>query len=338
MTVNVAARPLPERATIVVLRALPGLGDWLCAVPTMRALRAARPDARIHLVALEPTRSLVARFAGYVDAFHAFPGWPGLPERRPAVREIPRFLGEIQGLEADLAIQLHGAGEITNGVAELFGAQHVAGFYRSGERCPDVSRFLRWHDADPEIRRGLRLLGLLDLPVGDEHLEFPLDPTARTAARDLLEQAGVDGSYVLLHPGANRPAARWSQAGFADVGASLVDQGRRVVLTGSPAERTLTAAVARSVPGAIDLGGRTDLDTLAWLVAGARLLISNDSGVSHLAAALRVPSVVVFLDPVTERWRRWAPLDSRRHRPVPGSVRGVIAEADRLLRRQERAA
>src|SRR5689334_19992445 len=110
----VSPRPLPDRPTVVVLRALPGLGDWLCAVPTLRALKAARPDARIHLVGLAPTRPLVARFVGLVDGFHAFPGWPGLPEQRVDTAAIPGFLAGIQSLEADLAIQLHGSGETTN--------------------------------------------------------------------------------------------------------------------------------------------------------------------------------------------------------------------------------
>jgi ADP-heptose:LPS heptosyltransferase len=332
------ACPLPERPVIVILRALPGLGDWLCAVPTLRALRRARPDAAIHLVGHGPTRHLADRYRRYVDDFHAFPGWPGLPERRPDVRALPAFLASIQALQADLAIQLHGAGDRTNDIVELFGARRVAGFSRPSERCPDPARFLRWHDDDPEVRRGLRLLQLLGLKADDEGLEFPLDPAGEARAATLLDDTGVAGPFVVIHPGAARPVARWRPDAFAAVARSLAATGRRVVVTGDSGEQSLTAAVARAVPGSVDLGGRTDLDSLGWLLRAADLLVSNDTGVAHLASALQVPSVVVFATGGPEHRRRWAPLDTRRHRAVSPSVPQATAEASRLLRALERAA
>jgi ADP-heptose:LPS heptosyltransferase len=332
MPVPIATRPLPDRPTVVVLRALPGLGDWLCAVPTFRALRQARPEARIVLVGLAATRDLVGRFGAYIDEIRPLPGWPGLPEQRVAVREIPAFLAGIQALDADLAIQLHGAGDRTNELTELFGARAVAGFHRPGERCPDAARFLRWRDNDSEVRRGLRLLSLLGLPAEDEDLEFPLDPAAASSADAILADAGVEDRFVVIHPGANRPVARWSAAGFAEVGRAVAGLGARVVISGGTHEQALGAEVARGIPGAVDLTGRTDLDQLGWILGRAELLIANDTGVSHLAAALRVPSVVVFTDPAREHWDRWAPLDRALHRPVAGSAGQIVAEARRRLR------
>jgi ADP-heptose:LPS heptosyltransferase len=335
VTYPVTARPLPEQPTVVVLRALPGLGDWLCAIPTLQALRRARPGARIHVVGLESTRDLLGRYTDLIDVFHPFPGWPGLPERRPDVQAIPGFLSALHALDADLAIQLHGSGNHTNDIVELFGARAVAGFYRPGERCPDPARFLRWHEDDPEVRRGLRLLGLLGLAADDDSLRFPLDPGARARTTQLLADAGVTSPYVVLHPGSNRVAARWAPDRFIEVAASLASAGRRIVLTGGSAERGLTGHLAARIPDAADLGGRTDLDTLGWLLRGSDLLISNDTGVSHLAAALRVRSVVVFPDGSEAHRRRWAPIDGERHRAVPPSVPRVVAEASRQLRSLE---
>jgi ADP-heptose:LPS heptosyltransferase len=331
-----ASRPVPERPTVVVLRALPGLGDWLCAIPTLRALRAARPEAQIHVVGLEATRDLLARFSDLIDGYHAFPGWPGLPERRPDVRALPAFLAEVQALDADLAIQLHGAGDRTNDIVDLFGARAVAGFYRPGERCPDPARFLRWHEDDPEVRRGLRLLGLLGLPAEDDELHFPLEPTAQERTTALLADVGIAGPYVVVHPGGSRVAARWAPDRFAEVATRITATGRRIVLTGIAAERGLTSQLATRIPGAVDLGGRTDLDTLGWMLRGADLLISNDTGVAHLAAALRVRSVVVFPTGGEAHRRRWAALDGQRHRAVPPSVPRVVAVASRQLRSLER--
>src|SRR5262249_20056841 len=74
--------PLPRR--VVCLRAL-RLGDLPCAVPAFRAIRAALPNAEIVLVILPWAREFVERYAGYLDGFREFPGYPGLPEREPRI-------------------------------------------------------------------------------------------------------------------------------------------------------------------------------------------------------------------------------------------------------------
>lgn len=108
-----------------------------------------------------------------------------------------------------------------------------------------------------------------------------------------------------------------------------------IVLTGTASESDLTRVVAE-VSGAscLDLAGKTDLGSLACLLEGARLLVCNDTGVSHLAAALGVPSVVIATGNNPERW---APVDQERHRVLckPDGVRPdeVIAESERLLSR-----
>jgi ADP-heptose:LPS heptosyltransferase len=82
----------------------------------------------------------------------------------------------------------------------------------------------------------------------------------------------------------------------------------------------------------VDLAGKTNLGALGVLFSRARLLVCNDTGVSHLAAALKIPSIVLFSasDPV-----RWAPLNRELHRPLPGATAlapaAVIDEAEDLL-------
>ena len=110
-----------------ILRALQ-LGDLLCAVPCVRALRAALPDAEMVLIGLPWARSFVQRFDMYLDGFREFPGYPGLPEQAPRLERIGAFLDEIQAEEFDLVLQMQGSGRITNPLAVLLGRGSPPGF------------------------------------------------------------------------------------------------------------------------------------------------------------------------------------------------------------------
>ena len=301
--------PAPQR--VAVFRALQ-LGDLLCAVPALRALRRALPQAEITLISLPWARDFAGRFDRYIDDFIEFPGFPGLPERPFAVAQFPEFLRCAHRAQFDLAIQLHGSGAFVNPLLLLLAARYNAGYYLPGEWCPDADRFLPYPNDLHEVRRHLALMEFLGAPPCGEFLEFPLKPA------DCEELAAVEecsslspGGYVCLHPGARYASRRWGAVRYAAVGDVLAQRGFDVVITGSAAEVHLADEVAAAMTSRpINLAGRTTLGALAALLADARLLISNDTGVSHIAAGLKVPSVVVVTgsDP-----RRWAPLDSGLH-------------------------
>jgi ADP-heptose:LPS heptosyltransferase len=337
MTVGSIAQRLGGSAPrrVAVLRALQ-LGDLLCAVPALRALRTALPDAEIVLVGLPWARAFVERFGHYLDGFREFPGWPGLPERAPDLAAVPAFLAAMQAERFDLAVQLHGSGPFVNVLTALWGARRTAGFYLPGGYCPDPDLFLPWPDRGLEVCRLLALVEFLGAPAVSEGLEFPLREEDFEELRRLENPERLrPGAYVCVHPGASVPQRRWPVEHFAAVARAVCRRGLGVVLTGTAAEAGLTRAVAAAVPGdCLDLAGRTSLAGVAALLSGARLLVSNDTAVSHLAAALRVPSVVVSTG---DNPARWAPADGRLHRVLcdPAGVRPgeVLAEADDLLGR-----
>ena len=299
---------------IAVFRALPGLGDLLCAVPAFRALRAAHPGAQIALIGLPWARAFVERFDTYLDDLLEFPGFPGLPEQPPRIREIPAFLAERQQRDFDLALQMHGSGLYSNPVALLLGARRTIGYHLPHEYRPE-GEFFRYPEGQPEILRCLGLLERVGIPAQGTELEFPISRDdirefeAIEAARSLRP-----GEYVCIHPGASAPDKRWPPERFAAVADAFAGAGLKIVLTGGAQEREVVrrvAAAMRSAP--LDVSGQTGLGALAVLLRSARLLVCNDTGVSHLAAALRVPSVVVFMaaDPA-----RWAPLDHELHQAL----------------------
>lgn len=301
---------LPQR--VVILRALQ-LGDLLVAVPALRALRAALPSASITLVGLPWAREFVQRFRRYLDDFLEFPGYPGLPERAPEIRQIPAFFAAAQNRRFDLALQMHGSGSYVNSILVLLGARYNAGFYLPGDYCPDLDRFLPFPQHEHEIRTMMRLMEFLGVPLAGDELEFPLSEADRRMFRAVDGAAELrGGDYVCVHAGARYPSRRWPAERFAAVAEALAARGLRVVLTGTSGEAELVNHVSRSMRAPhLNLAGKTDgLGAFGALLDGARLVVSNDTGVSHIVAALKVPSVIISSgsDP-----QRWGPLNHALH-------------------------
>lgn len=325
--------PLPQR--IAIVRSLPGLGDLLCAVPAWRSLRAALPQAQVTLIGLPWAQTFVERFGKYLDHFLEFPGYPGIPEVSPPLTKLPAFFASVQQQRFDLALQMHGNGIVSNQFTVLLGARVNAGFYLPSQYCPDTDRFLPYPADEPEVWRHLQLMEFLGIPPQGVELEFPLWEKDFSELHTIEEVCNLQKrEYVCVHPGASVEARRWLPEKFAVVADALAARGLQVVLTGTAAEADLTQAVQASMHfSSVDLAGRTSLGAIAALLSRARLLVCNDTGISHLAAALRVKSVVIFSasDP-----KRWAPLDREHHRILVSgqwSVEpaAVIAQVEDLL-------
>ncbi|HSL76446.1 MAG TPA: glycosyltransferase family 9 protein [Candidatus Limnocylindrales bacterium] len=304
---------------IALIRAL-ALGDMLCAVPTFRALRARFPDAHIALIGLPWAQELVRRFPAYLDELIEFPGFPGIPEVPVDPRRTTAFLAAMQERRFDLVVQLQGNGLVINEFAALLAARRLAGFVPHGiaggaphgtPRDDPADVWVPYPATGHEIDRLLTLTTALEA-AGDDHLEFPVMAADRDDAEHLLTAAGIAGRpFAVIHAGGSRPDRRWPAQRFAEVADTLASDGLGILLTGTVGEADVTAAVARTMhAGAADLAGRTSLGALAGLVEAAHIVVTNDTGVSHLAAAIGSDSVAVFSasDPA-----RWAPRGAGRH-------------------------
>jgi ADP-heptose:LPS heptosyltransferase len=246
--------------TVLVLRAL-GLGDLLTAVPALRALRRAHPRARLVLAAPAGLSDL-ARLTGAVDEL--------LPAR-PLEPLPPSVVG------ADLAVNLHGRGPQSTALLLATQPRRLVSYGLAGGP--------RWRAGEHEVRRWCRLLEECAIPADPADLDVAPPPVPALVA-----------AATLIHPGAAQVSRHWPADRWAAVARGLTDAGHQVHLTGGAAERELAAGIAASAGLAPDrvLAGRTDLLGLTALVAAARLLISVDTGVAHLATATGTPSVVLF--------------------------------------------
>lgn len=160
------------------------------------------------------------------------------------------------------------------------------------EDYPGTLLDLRHHVADeiPEPERALSLAraGGCRLNGGD-------DGALRVVGSRLPEDiAGIvsAAAFVVFHPGAAVPARRPTATRSAQMVEALAGAGYRVLVTGAPDERELTAAVAGDI--AVDLGGRTSLATLAAVFAAARVVVVPNTGPAHLAAAVGAKVVSLF--------------------------------------------
>jgi ADP-heptose:LPS heptosyltransferase len=273
------------RPRLVAYRAL-GLGDLLTAVPALRALRAAHPGHELVLAtpgALAP----LALLTGAVDA---------VADTAPLAVPAPALHG------ADIAVNLHGRGPESHRALLAARPRRLIAF-----ACPGTwEEGPAWPQAEHEVARWCGLLAAHGIAADPARLDLPRPPWP--------PPDGLRGVTV-VHPGAASPARRWPPERWAAVAATERRAGRRVVITGSPAEHDLASAVAHAAglgPGAV-LAGRTDLRALAALVAHARRVLCGDTGVAHLATAFGTPSIVLFgPTPPAE----WGPPPGRRQHVV----------------------
>lgn len=295
---------------IAIFRALQ-LGDVMCCIPAIRALRNAYPQARISFIGLPGMKDLISRFATYIDEFITFPGYPGLPEQAYDADGFIVFLRKMQNKNFDLVLQMQGNGSIVNDMISSFGAKYMAGFCMNSSTATEL--MLPYPNHGHEIKRHLMLMTHLGIPDTAAELEFPLQDADFKA----LENRGLflkAKRYVCLHPGSRGSWRQWPPLYFALAADVCAEKGHQVVITGTKQELELATKVAglmKHVP--IISNGKTDLGAVAALISNAKGLIANCTGVSHVAAALRIPSVIISMDGEPERW---GPLDKELHRTI----------------------
>jgi len=287
--------PVPDVRKIAVLRAN-GLGDLVFSLPALDALRATYPEAEVVLLGREWQAALLGARPSPVDRVVAVPPVRGVRED-PGVEEDPEeveaFLAAMRAERFDLALQLHGGGRHSNPFVAALGARVGA-----GSCTPDAPRLDRWLPyvyLQPEVLRYLEVVGLVGARPGDPQPRLALTDADAQAARAVLGDE-PDAPVALLHPGASDPRRRWAAERFAAVGEALAARGVRVLVNGGPAERELVAEVAGAVEAgaeAVELG----LDRLPGVLAACDVVVSNDTGPLHLAAAVGAPTVGLFWGP-----------------------------------------
>ncbi|HZH31374.1 MAG TPA: glycosyltransferase family 9 protein [Pyrinomonadaceae bacterium] len=325
-----------RRVLVVRLRSI---GDTVLATPSLYALRRFLPDAQIDLLLEDWVAPLLE---GNRDASRI------LTVRRNSTTARLALVRRLRAARYDVAFNLHG-GSTAALLTRASGARRRVGYasYRfsglhnyAAPAATDLWRQAKTHSVEQQ----LGLLGWVGVPVTDRpaaRLFVTGEADASVARR--LSSAGIEAAqpYALFHPAAAFDSKRWDARNFARVAEQLDARGLAIVAVAAPGETDVVRAFvesARAPARAFTSFNDLSLPEVTALAARARLFVGNDSGIAHIAAAVRTPSVVVFGSSNVAHWRPWtdAPAEVVSEEmpcaPCAGYTCGEFAEAQCIRR------
>lgn len=309
--------PSPWRTVerLLVVR-LDNLGDVLMATPAIAALRAALPRARIALLASPACAALRRHFVDIDDAI-AF--------RAPWVRHESGGDGDLGVAEAallerlrrerfDAAVIFTSCSQSPLPAALLC---RLAGIPLRLAHCREnpyglLSDWVAESDAigpgmRHEVARQIDLVGRAGFASDDPRLRFAVDESDREAVVGRLAGGDGEGPWVVVHPGASAPSRRYPAVRFGAAAEAIArSTGARIVFTGGPDEIDLVEQARRAMSApSLSFAGTLSLGELAALIELADLLVANNSGPAHLAAAVGTPVVDLYAltNPQHTPWR-----------------------------------
>jgi len=274
------------------------LGDVVQALPVLKVLREKYPGARIDWLVNEQISDLLADNP-YLDTVHL---WDRASWRKPrrfpiALRKAAAVIRELRQAQYDMVLDLQGLLRSAL-IAHLSGGKEIIGFADAREMAPLFysTRVQAPVDCMHSVERYVLAAG--GNPSQDK--EFPIAFSARDkqTVENLLTQTHYDESkpLVILVPGARWATKRWPQQNFAALVEALnKNEGAQVGLVGSLAESSSINRIASMCTCPVmNFCGKTTLKRLAYLLKKADIVIGNDSGPIHIAAAVGTPVVALY--------------------------------------------
>lgn len=286
---------LNDDARMIIIMLPSWVGDAVMATPIYRAVRHARPEATL-IGLMRPGLDTLLAGNPWFDAMHAVH-----PKGLAGIRKSIRV---IRAAKADALLLLPNS--FRSGlIARFSGATQRLGYARDGRGWLLTDR-LAPPDTSKPISAVRYYAALAQWALGGESIDTRLElfttEEEERAASAILEN--VNTRFIILNPGGNKPEKRWPAERFIALGRALRDQHRcAIAINGSPAERALVNTIAAGIgEDSINLTQRgITLGSLKAIIKRAALLITNDTGPRHLAAALGTPCVALF-GPTDHRW------------------------------------
>jgi heptosyltransferase-2 len=284
-------------ARIVVVRQHNQMGDMVCATPVLRAIAETWPGARVALVT-SPANAGVVRHNPHLERVLVF--------ERP-LRRLPVFVRELRRWDADLAIVLSSVSfSLTSALIGLAcGARHVIGAdsrpfgWEFSEHCFSLQMPAGPAVTTHAIEHGLEPLRSVGITTTDASTVVVPSPEERARAAQVARELGLRAGYWVLHPGAGKRQNVWPAERFAALARRAAAEGRQVLVLHGPADREALGVfdIGSDMPGmaaGIRVAPACDVGVVAALLEGADRVLCNDTGIMHVAGALRVPTLALF--------------------------------------------
>lgn len=293
-----------ERAERLLCIRLDSLGDILMTTPAIRALKHARPDRRITLLT-SPSGEAAAGLIPEIDEILVYEApWMKASPSRPDSRVDRVALDDLRARHFDGAVIFTVYSQNPLPAALLC---YLADIPLRLAYCHEnpYQLLTDWvPDPEPaaeirhEVRRQLDLVAAVGARTDDERLSLHVPDDVWADARRALRDRGLnlEQPWCVVHPGSTAASRRYPPESYAEVVRHLVtDHGWSAVLTGSSDERDLVREIAATAAVPLyDLTGALDLASLAAVIASAPVLIANNTGPAHIAAAVGTPVVSLY--------------------------------------------
>src|SRR5262245_19703545 len=285
----------------ILIRGPNWVGDSVLAIPAMKAVRARYPEAEITLL-VRPWVAGVFKDAPFIDHLWSEPRPSGLGEWM-------RITSDIRKRRFDLALLFPNSFE--SAVMTFLGrVPQRIGYATDGRRWLLTNSLKPASGKRHQVHYYLALAGALSAEVTQPSISIEANAEEKSQAALLLASEGIAPGrhYLVLNPGAAYGSAkRWNEEGFAEAGDTLATElNLDVAIVGSEKERSIAENIQKRMRSRVAvLSGRTSLETLIGVISGSSLVLTNDSGPMHVAAALGIPTVAIFGstdDVVTGPW------------------------------------
>ncbi|MBU1853372.1 MAG: glycosyltransferase family 9 protein [Candidatus Omnitrophica bacterium] len=278
---------------ILIIR-LDRIGDVILTTPAIRALRRTFPDAQIHMLINEYTKDLLVRNSN--------------------IDKLLIYKSDNLGRDYSLALVFHPGirpnylAFVSRAISRVGYAGRGGGFFLTHILKDDRETRVRH-----EVESALEIVGIIGCKAEDRKIEVSVTEEGECFAHKFFEKHMLNGTIVVIHPGARQSYIRWKKQGFAEVADKLMKiNSVKVLIIGNESERPLVNEVGSLMKGRPVCAVGLRLTYLVSLIKRCSLFIGNSTGPMHIAAALNVPCVAIFgAMHSLDSYRVWGPIGNR---------------------------